>query len=108
MKLVYTQENRFDVTAMRSYLESHGVPSLLKNDFTSSIMGEIPFFQTWPEVWVADELYEVATQLVKDAQSELAETADSDWVCSTCTEENPGTFELCWQCSVARKPLLTT
>lgn len=103
MKLVYTQENRFDVSAMRTYLESHGIPSFLKNEYTSSIMGEVPFFSVWPEIWVADELFDQAKKLVQEAQSNQAKQAegqvDKEWFCHACKESNPVTFELCWQCA---------
>ncbi len=103
MKLVYTQENRFDVSAMRTYLESHGVPSFLKNEFSSSIMGEVPFFSVWPEIWVADELFEQAKRLVEEAQSDESTASEQDWFCHTCKENNPATFELCWQCATPLK-----
>lgn len=97
MKKVYTRENRFEVSAMRAFLESHGVPSLLKNEFTSAVMGEVPFFETWPEIWVSDDLFERAQKLVTQAQ--MAPINGADWVCDHCQEHNPGTFELCWSCS---------
>lgn len=100
MKLIYSKENRFEVTAMRTFLESHGVPSFLKNEFTSSVMGEVPFFETWPEIWVADELFDQAQQLVKQAETEVSDLGD--WFCRNCKEENPGTFELCWSCETVR------
>lgn len=96
MRLVYTKENRFDVSAMRAFLESHGVPTLLKNEFTSSVMGEVPFFETWPEIWVVDELYDVAAKLVAEQQEPVLTC--SDWLCRECNEESPGTFDFCWQC----------
>lgn len=99
MKLVYTQENMYDVIAMRSYLDSCGIVSFLKNEFTSSVMGEIPFFETWPEIWVADEFYDQAKKLVDAAQNEMNNVDPAeDWHCRQCNELNPGNFELCWQC----------
>ncbi len=101
MKLVYTQENRFDVSAMQAFLESHGVATFLKNEHTSSIMGEVPFFEVWPEIWVADELFETAQELVQEAQ--VTPVDGADWLCGACREQNPGTFEICWQCESARR-----
>lgn len=86
---------------MQAFLESHGVPSFLKNEFTSSVMGEVPFFDTWPEIWVSDALVEQAKELIEQAQAELSDLGD--WHCATCKEENPGTFELCWSCNTVRR-----
>lgn len=96
MKLVYTNEDRFKVNAMRSFLESHGVPCFVKNEHLSSIMGEIPFFETWPELWVAEEIAPKASELITQLKEPNVNRAD--WVCSECQEENPGTFDFCWQC----------
>ena len=97
---VYTLENLATVNIVRGYLESHGVFSVLRNQHLSSVMGDIPFFETWPELWVqqADEA---------QAQQALADWADTkfddvEWLCTQCRESNPGTFEICWSCSTDR------
>ncbi|MBX2849321.1 MAG: DUF2007 domain-containing protein [Acidiferrobacterales bacterium] len=97
MQRVFTKDDRFEVNAMRALLESHGIDTLLKNEFTSSIMGEVPFFDTWPEIWVAEEDVLAAKRHITDAQNQIA-MEKPDWHCEKCEEENPGTFELCWNC----------
>ncbi len=104
MKRVYTNENRFDVDAMRAMLESHGVPTMLKNEFTAGIMGEVPFFETWPEIWVPDDWQAQAVRLIQQLQVQI--TAKSDWKCEQCNEENPGTFEICWNCEIPTTAIL--
>ena len=100
MKLLFTRENRFEVNAMRAFLESHGILGLLKNEFSSSIMGEIPFTETWPELWVADAVFEAAKELVDSIDQEAP--MSEDWQCLACDEVSPGSFDFCWSCSELR------
>ena len=97
MQKVYTDQNIALVGAMRSYLAEHGIPSQLRNEFSSSVMGEIAFFDVWPELWVNLSDSQQAIKLL----SEIKHTVPSgpDWLCTHCDETNPGTFEICWQCS---------
>jgi hypothetical protein len=46
-----------------------------------------------------------AVKRLKDGVSNLPpHDARSEWVCPQCQEENPGTFEICWQCESERPP----
>ena len=58
-------------------------------------MGELSPIQVWPEVWVEDERYAEAKELVETlmAKQDLA-----PWQCPKCAEENAANFEVCWQC----------
>ena len=96
MKKVFTHENRMIVYNMRNLLQSEGIETLMKNEFTGGGVGELPAFDTWPEVWVRDA-----------AQAELAESilgevihanATGDWLCIGCQETNDAAFRICWNC----------
>ncbi len=39
---------------------------------------------------------------LRDGIAPAPRTAAADWRCAGCGEENPGTFELCWQCGEER------
>lgn len=96
MKKIFTSDNNALVGLVRSYVEEHNIPCQLRNEYASSVFGEVPFFSVWPELWVAD-LYEAqAIALVKEIQTPV--NTGSDWTCGSCKEANPGSFELCWQC----------
>lgn len=82
---------------MRSYLEQHDIPSTLRNEHTSAVVGDLPFVNSYPEIWVADELHEQAMTLLNELQHQADNGAP--WVCARCQENNPANFELCWQCS---------
>ena len=81
---------------MRSYLEENGIVSQMRNEFSSSVMGEVAFFDVWPELWVDEKSASEANVLLADMQTEP--TDGPKWQCLQCSESNPGTFASCWQC----------
>ena len=93
---VYTNQNIALVGAMRSYLEENNIASVYRNEFSSSVIGEIPFFDVWPELWVGDEDSKKAVELIELLQQKS--TVGPDWFCKSCKEPNPNNFEICWQC----------
>ncbi|RJG42243.1 putative signal transducing protein [Motilimonas pumila] len=101
MKLVYTHENPIMVNNIKNILAQAGVETLLRNEFSQAGLGEIPAFDTWPELWVIEPLqYEKAQQLVEAIKQQHNAPA---WFCTQCHEENDGSFEICWQCQHERE-----
>ncbi|MEM7360691.1 MAG: DUF2007 domain-containing protein [Pseudomonadota bacterium] len=99
MKQVYTNQNIALVGASKSYLEENGIACRIRNEFSSGVMGDMPFADVWPELWVADDNYTQAKQLIGTMQQQTVN--GPEWFCHQCKESNPGTFELCWQCGTA-------
>jgi hypothetical protein len=52
---VFTNRNLAIVGAVRAHLDESGISSQIRNEFSSSVMVEVPFFDVWPELWVADQ-----------------------------------------------------
>ena len=78
-------------------LEQAGIEARVFNEHAQGGMGEIPFTHVYPEIWLLDERDEPkARQLL--AEYERADSVARESVCSNCGEENPASFELCWQC----------
>jgi len=100
MKMVYTNENRFLVANAKNILESQGVAVTLKNEFASSVVGEVSAFDAWVEIWVLnDDDYQIACNII---ESSLSKEGDEEWVCTGCKEVNDASFESCWNCQVNR------
>jgi len=97
MHKVYSDQNIALVGAMRSYLAEHGISCQLRNEYASSVMGEIAFFDVWPELWVNPQDYVQSVQLLDEVKQSVPN--GPDWQCRHCSETNPGTFEICWQCA---------
>ena len=43
------------VGQFQSVLEAEGIRTHLKNQFLSSVMGEIPFVEALPELWILED-----------------------------------------------------
>ena len=98
MKQVYSHESIVTVTHLRNLLEAQGISALVRNDRLFGVLGEVPFMECWPQVWVLDDLQvEQARALIGEA---LAEPAGNqpDWHCRSCGERIEGHFGLCWNC----------
>lgn len=103
MKLVYTHENRFLVGNAHNILEQAGIRVVWKNEFSSSAIGEVSPFDTWPELWVLnDDDYEHATHVITNA---LSAPSAAEWTCALCNEKNDAAFELCWNCQTEKPEL---
>lgn len=102
MKLVYSHPNFAQVGLVRSLLENDGIPTVTRNQNLSPLAGEVPVFEVWPELWVAEEDFERAHNLIE--KSKAAPTPEeelSSWICPRCGAENEGNMGLCWNCDYA-------
>jgi len=93
------------VGQMQSVLAAAGIQTLLKNRFMSSVMGEIPFTEVLPELWVVDSREAARARELLEAV--LAEPpADlPDWTCAGCATEVEGVFDRCWNCGATQAEL---
>ena len=97
MKLLYSNENIFQVTNIKNLMESQGINVFIKNEFSQGAMGEISAFDTWPEVWVFDDNdFDRASEILQ-ASNNL--NTIEDWHCKNCSEQNATSFEICWNCN---------
>jgi hypothetical protein len=83
---------------LKERLAAEGIVCLVRNDELSTALGEIPFVECYPELWVVDdEVYPRARLLLDQWLNDLA-PAEASWQCSRCGEILEGQFESCWQC----------
>jgi len=100
MKKVTASESLITINHYKNVLESEGIASRIKNEFLGSIVGEMPFVEVWPELWVINDLdYDRAKQLIAATISD--ESPQASWLCRKCGEENEGQFAACWSCGEA-------
>lgn len=86
---------------MQSVLEANGIQTFIKNYYSSGALGEIPFVEICPQLFVLEEAdVERAKKLL---QVDLPrERLASDWVCTECGIDIEGQFENCWKCGTHR------
>lgn len=98
MKKLTSADSLVTISHYRNLLASEGIPTTIKNEFLGSVVGEIPYFEAWPELWVKNDLdYDRALQLI-DAANIAAESPLAPWVCRHCGADNEGQFGACWRC----------
>jgi hypothetical protein len=100
---VYTAESVVEIAHLRNLLESAGIPCDVRNDRLGGVVGEIPFVECWPELWVrrtGDVLR--ARGLIDEA---LRPTPEAEaWVCPRCSERIEPQFAQCWHCAATPEP----
>lgn len=96
----------FDITLVAYYqsiLEGDGIETFLKNQFSTSGAGELPFVEVIPQIWVLDEnKADQAKSLLEELQASRDESPQTPWECAKCGEPQEAAFTHCWNCSTAR------
>jgi hypothetical protein len=87
---------------LRERLEREGIACLLRNEELFSAMGEIPFLECRPELWVVDDEVWPRAQLLTEAW-ERGDGAAESWLCAGCGERLEGQFGACWKCGRERE-----
>ncbi len=97
MKKIYTSTEQFQLGHITSMLKESGIDYVVRNDFLSGALGELPPHECWPEIWIThDEDYDKGQAIVTEASISITDMGK--WQCE-CGEENEGTFGSCWKCS---------
>jgi hypothetical protein len=103
MKKVTSADSLVTINHFKNLLISEGIPAFVRNEHLGGIVGEMPFQEVWPELWVENDLdYDRALQLI-DSTKILGESPSAPWHCRSCEAENEGQFAACWQCGAAEK-----
>lgn len=85
----------------KELLASEGIQCLIRNEQLSTAMGEIPFVECFPELWVLDEETYPRARLLLDAWLKTPPAAEA-WDCPGCGEKIDGQFTVCWSCGALR------
>ena len=94
MKAILTGASNTDAALVRNMLEESGIPSSLIE--SRGYAG-----QPYAEVWVVrDEDSERAIEAIRTLHANTR--GQRNWRCSTCKEDNPGNFEVCWKCGATQ------
>ncbi len=103
MKRVFSSLNVAMVKHLKNVLENNGIECVVKGEFLSGAMGEIPLTEAWSELWVVDDARnDEATKLLRDGIPD--EAMRDPWSCR-CGEESGGQFTECWSCGTRRPDL---
>jgi hypothetical protein len=98
LRKVHTADSIIEIAHLRNVLEQAGIACYVRNERLGGVVGEIPFVECWPELWVlrnGDALN--ARGLIDTACA--AVVPSPDWICRSCGERVEGQFDACWRCS---------
>ncbi|MDQ1314448.1 MAG: hypothetical protein QG662_557 [Pseudomonadota bacterium] len=99
MKRVHFAPTLLDAQLAADALSSLGIDSRILNANAAGALGELPFMQAQPEVWVDDDTQETWAREVLAGLLNALPKAEKR--CPQCGESNPGNFLSCWQCGNA-------
>ena len=100
MKKLTSAESIITINHYKNVLDAEGIACEIRNEHLGSILGEVPFFEVWPQLWIRNDLdYDRATQLI--SQEAADESPAEPWKCRKCGEENEGQFSACWNCGTS-------
>lgn len=93
---LFTAGDLIEAHLLEGMLMAEGIEACVKHERLQAGVGELPFVEMWPEVWVAHaaDLRRAQAILAVFVQQDMA----AEWVCPVCQEPNPATFESCWSC----------
>ena len=86
-----------EVTMVRDLLERAGIDCITRGEQLGGALGDIPFLECEPEVWVLRDEDMAAAQRVL-ARHRAPSGSAARWRCSNCSEWVEGQFEACWRC----------
>lgn len=99
MKRVHIAPTLLDAQLAADALASLGISSHIFNANAAGALGEVPFMQAQPEVWIDDDAQEARA---RDALACLSQVpTHGEKPCPHCGEMNPANFLSCWQCGGA-------
>ena len=97
MKRLFVSADALLVGYLRTVLEQHHIPCLVKNAYLLGAAGELPPTECWPELWVEDDDdFALAQRLLAGVLE--AETTARSWQCPRCGERLEPQFAQCWNC----------
>jgi hypothetical protein len=98
MRKVHTAESLVEIAHLRNVLESEGIACVVRNDRLGGVVGEIPFVECWPELWVRQPGESLRARALIDEALQSVEDGEP-WTCPRCGEEVEPQFSQCWNCA---------
>ena len=102
MRKVFSSNELSETVLVRDALLHRGVAVTIQNEHSGT--AAIPGFRPPAEIWVShDGDYDVARRIVVSTIATIDSKSDAaPWICASCGEENPQSFEMCWSCTHER------
>ncbi|MCA1977930.1 MAG: DUF2007 domain-containing protein [Thiobacillus sp.] len=99
MQRVHIAPTLIDAQLASDTLSGLGIANRILNIHAAGALGDLPFLQAQPEIWVEDDALAARAGAVLKALHSAAVTPDA--ACPRCGDINPGNFLSCWRCGCA-------
>ncbi len=98
----FSLADRAQAGLLKDFLAREGVACILRNEQLSAALGEIPFLECFPELWVIDDEMWPRAKMLLDGWLKADAVSAPSWACATCGEKLEGQFGACWKCGGER------
>ena len=99
MKLLLRAHDFVSAHHCANVLRAAGIACQVRNTALTGALGEIPFLDAAPQIWVAERDYTLARTLLDEAGRAAVGPA---WRCERCGEQLEPQFAHCWSCGAPR------
>ena len=100
MKLLMRCEHAIVAAHYAGALRAAGIDCEVRNSVLSGALGEIPFLECAPQIWIRNALDEArARELIEQLSRPVA---GEPWTCGQCGEVLEPQFGQCWSCGAPR------
>jgi hypothetical protein len=97
LKKLYSAASLPDAHLIRNLLDQAGIEAHVFNENAQGGVGQLPVMEACPQIWIVNERdLQRARQLLEAFEHMPA--IRSNLRCEQCAEDNPTTFQLCWNC----------
>ena len=96
MICVYRGNDATEAYLVRDWLERNGVVAWVRGGALLGALGQLPFREAWPSVWVHARDEANAKDAVRVYRGPAL--VHPPWRCQRCGEENGPAFASCWSC----------
>ena len=97
MKRFHRSLSRVEAWVVLHHLQAAGIRAHVFNANVASIVGEVPPDVALPEVWLDNPEDEARARAIVES-IRAPDPGAPPRNCRECGEENPGNFDLCWNC----------
>lgn len=100
MKLLVRCDQTLQAAHLANALRAAGIVCEVRNTTLSSAIGDIPWLECAPQVWIANDFDEArARSLLRELMQPISGPA---WRCGKCGEQLEPQFGACWACGAER------
>ena len=97
---VYKAANSNEAYLIKGILENNSLNVKMLGENLSVAMGGLPLEVIQVDILVHKEDYEQAKAILQNYEKKIKSTDNrKKWICKHCSNYNPGSFEICWNCA---------